>query len=81
MRSSAILGPVAMAIWFAAMAISLAGPAGADPDDGPCAHTMSLLCMMSPAFPNLDHDIDLTKDADPVTGQPASLEPSPPPPR
>jgi hypothetical protein len=59
----------------AGLLLATAGPAFAEPQPGPCAAAFSPLCAIVPVLPGLDHDIDLTKPADPATGAPALLEP------
>jgi hypothetical protein len=61
MRSSTI-GAVLVAAGAAVAAVSLAAPASADPSGGPCGFLPNPLCAMIPVLPNLDHDVDLTKD-------------------
>lgn len=61
-------------IGVGALAVGVAGPAAADPGSGPCTG-FDLVCHMVPVLPDLDHDIDLTKDPDPLTGEPAPLVP------
>lgn len=51
-----------------ATAIALAAPAGADPTDGPCGFTPIPICAFVPELPNLDHDVDLTKDPHALDG-------------
>ncbi|OSC31565.1 hypothetical protein B8W69_03730 [Mycobacterium vulneris] len=46
-----------------ATVISLSSPAHAGPNPGQCGFAMSFICSMIPALPELDHDIDLTQDA------------------
>jgi hypothetical protein len=55
---------------FGALAVSLwlAAPAAADDDEMP-ACSLGPLCNILPIAPDLDHDIDLTKDQPPVPDQ------------
>jgi hypothetical protein len=57
--------------------LSLAIPAGADPD--PCGTLPIFICHMIPIAPDLDHDIDLTQDPSGLTvggeGQSAADQP------
>jgi hypothetical protein len=57
--------------------LSLAGPAGADPD--PCRGVAFFICRMVPIAPDLDHDVDLTQDPNGLTdgrdGQSAADQP------
>jgi hypothetical protein len=58
---------------------ALAIPSGADPSDDPCPLAMSLICRFIPTAPNLDGDVDLTKQqppADPAAPPPDSLPPA-----
>jgi hypothetical protein len=53
--------------------------AAADPSDNPCPLTMALVCRFLPVAPNLDDDIDLTKQlppADPSAPAPDNLPPA-----
>jgi hypothetical protein len=53
----------------AALSLWLAAPASADPD-GPPACTLGIVCAFVPfGAPDLDHDLDLTKDQPPVPDQ------------
>ena len=61
MRSSTI-ETVLVAVAVTVAAVSLAAPASADPSGGPCGFLPNPLCAMIPMLPNLDHDVDLTKD-------------------
>jgi hypothetical protein len=56
-------------------AATSAGPASASPDD-PCGVTLIPVCAFIPALPNLDHDVDLTTNQDPL--RPSSLDDGPP---
>lgn len=60
---------LAVAIGAAAMALGLAAPAGADTGDGQCPLAISILCRLVPIAPELDHDIDLTRDPAMIGGQ------------
>jgi hypothetical protein len=53
---------VLVAVGLTVAAVSLAAPASADPSGGPCGFLPNPLCAMLPVLPNLDHDVDLTKD-------------------
>lgn len=46
----------------AAAVIYLAVPANADPGNDPCTLAASFLCAFIPTAPDLDHDVDMTKD-------------------
>ena len=51
-------------------------PAGADPTDDPCQLAVTFLCRFLPIAPDLDHDVDLTRQqppADPNAPPPESL--------
>jgi hypothetical protein len=61
MRSSTI-GAVLVAAGAAVAAVSAVAPASADPSGGPCGLFSNPLCAFVPILPNLDHDVDLTKD-------------------
>jgi hypothetical protein len=52
----------------AAAVICLAAPASADPGDDSCSGVARLVCAFIPTLPNLDHDIDLTKDPGALDG-------------
>lgn len=47
----------------------LAPQASADPDMPPCGGLLSLICGVVPIAPDLDHDIDLTKQLPPAANQ------------
>jgi hypothetical protein len=54
-------------------------PAAADPSDDPCPLALFFVCRMVPLAPNLDGDLDLTKQqlpADPNAPAPDSLPPA-----
>jgi hypothetical protein len=51
----------------------LAAPAAADPGDNPCEFAVNLYCKFVPIAPDLEGDIDLTKQRPP-------LDPNAPPP-
>jgi len=54
----------------------LAAPATADPGDNPCELAINFLCRFVPIAPDLDHDVDLTRQqppADPNAPPPESL--------
>lgn len=56
----------------------LAVPVGVDPADDPCVLAMSFLCRFIPIAPELDGDVELTKQvppADPAAPPPDSLPP------
>ena len=67
--------------WIAAAAALAAGtlfavPASAEPGDNPCEFTINYVCKFIPIAPDLERDIDLTKDqppADPNAPPPDSL--------
>ncbi|MUL65958.1 hypothetical protein BOO86_15890 [Mycobacterium sp. CBMA 234] len=48
----------------AAVAVGLAAPAQADTDGPRCPLTMFIICAAIPSMPDLDHDVDLTKNSD-----------------
>ena len=48
------------------MSLAAAAPASADPGN-PCGLLASPLCALVPIQPNLDHDVDLTKDPNGLT--------------
>lgn len=52
------------------MSLGVAAPAGADTDDDPCQLAVNFLCKFVPIAPDLDHDIDLTKNPGAIDGQP-----------
>jgi hypothetical protein len=58
-----------------AAATLFAVPASADPGDNPCELAINFLCRMVPIAPDLDHDLDLTKQqtVDPNAPPPDSL--------
>lgn len=58
---------IAMAI--SAAGLALAAPVGADADFNPCGGGVIPICALVPVLPNLDHDVDLTRD-------PNALDPS-----
>jgi hypothetical protein len=62
---SVIKKAAVLAAGAAAAVIYLAAPAHADPDDNPCADApfpVTIICHIVPTSPDLDHDVDLTKD-------------------
>ena len=59
-----------------AAGILLATPANAEPGDNPCEFAINYFCRFIPIAPDLERDIDLTKDqppADPNAPPPDSL--------
>lgn len=57
-------------------AVFLAVPVSADPGDNPCQLAVTFLCKFVPIAPDLEGDVDLTKDqppADPNAPPPESL--------
>lgn len=60
---------VIMAASVVAVGFGLAAPAGADPGDNPCQLAATFLCRFIPMAPDLDHDIDLTKQSGTLNGQ------------
>ena len=56
-----------------AAAAVFATPANAEPGDNPCELAVTFLCRFVPVAPDLDHDIDMTQQQQPV-------DPSAPPP-
>lgn len=62
MRSIAVLGVAATAT-----ALIMAAPAGADPAMPPCGE-LSPVCGLLPSMPDLDQDIDLTRQYPQGTG-------------
>jgi hypothetical protein len=61
---------VIVAIAPIAVALGVAVPASADPGDDPCQLAVNFLCKFVPIAPDLDHDIDLTKNPADIDGQP-----------
>jgi hypothetical protein len=62
-------------------AVFLAVPASAEPSDNPCQLAVTFLCKFVPIAPDLEGDVDLTKDqppADPNAPPPESLPPANP---
>jgi hypothetical protein len=58
---------------------TLSIPAGADPSDLSCPLAMFFICKMVPVAPDLDGDVDLTKQqppVDPAAPAPDSLPPA-----
>jgi hypothetical protein len=51
-------------------------PAGADPTDDPCQLAVTFLCRFVPMAPDLDHNVDLTKEPGIVNGQPLPSGPA-----
>jgi hypothetical protein len=60
-----------------AIAVCLAAPAGADSDGVSCPLVLTPVCSAVPMLPDLDHDVDLTKDPNALTGD-AGGQPTPP---
>jgi hypothetical protein len=59
-----------------AAGLLLAVPATAEPGDNPCEFAVNFLCKFVPIAPDLEGDVDLTKDeppADPNAPPPESL--------
>jgi hypothetical protein len=68
---------VALGLLAAQTAVAI--PAAADPSDDPCPLALFFVCRMVPLAPNLDGDLDLTKQqppADPNAPAPDSLPPA-----
>jgi hypothetical protein len=68
---------VVLAVLGAQAALTI--PAAADPSADPCPLAMVLICRMVPVAPNLEGDVDLTKQqppADPLAPAPDSLPPA-----
>jgi hypothetical protein len=57
---------------------ALAVPSGADPSDDSCPLAMFFICKMVPVAPDLEGDVDLTKQQPPA--DPAAPPPNSPPP-
>lgn len=62
----------------AGAAIAFSAPASANPGDAPCPLALVPVCVLLPAYPNLDHDVDLTQDPDALDGAAATPFPAPP---
>jgi hypothetical protein len=59
------------------LAVGLSVPSGADPGGGPsCPGVLRVFCSAAPILPNLDHDVDLTKDPNGLPGD-AGAQPTP----
>lgn len=58
--------PVVAVIGYAVVALGCASSASAAPGDGSCG--FNPLCLLVPALPNLDHDVDLTQDPHALDG-------------
>jgi len=59
-----------------AAGLLLSAPATAQPGDNPCELAINFLCRFVPIAPDLDHDVDLTRQqppADPNAPPPESL--------
>jgi hypothetical protein len=67
---------VIIAIGMAAAVFGAAAPARADSPDDPCQLAASFLCRFLPMAPDLDHNIDLTKEPGLVNGQPLPSTPA-----
>ncbi|HME75610.1 MAG TPA: fibronectin-binding protein [Mycobacterium sp.] len=63
------------AVGAVAAAIYLAAPASADPNVSPCGLAFVPFCALIPVLPDLDHDVDLTKDPGAVSGAGGDLQP------
>jgi hypothetical protein len=60
---------IVIAIGATAVALGVAAPANAGPvGDDSCPLSMAFLCHFLPVAPDLDHDIDLTKDPATING-------------
>jgi hypothetical protein len=55
-------------------------PAGADPTDDPCQLAVTFLCRFLPMAPDLDHNVDLTKEPGFINGQTLPSMPADPQP-
>ena len=60
---------LASAVGAVGVALSLTGPAHADPAGDPCQLAVTFLCKFMPLAPDLDHDIDLTQGPATVNGR------------
>jgi hypothetical protein len=56
-----------------AAGLLLSAPATAEPGDNPCELAINFLCRFVPIAPDLDHDVDLTRQQPPT-------DPNAPPP-
>jgi len=59
-----------------AAGLLLSAPATAEPGDNPCELAINFLCRFVPIAPDLDHDVDFTRQqppADPNAPPPESL--------
>jgi hypothetical protein len=75
----AFVAVLRLSIGFVSLSTFLAGPASADPAGDPCGLAMSFFCRLLPIAPDLDGDIDLTKELppdDPAAPPPDSLPPA-----
>ncbi|MDT5078223.1 MAG: hypothetical protein QOJ80_2860 [Mycobacterium sp.] len=62
LASAAVIGGIA----FASTCLTPPAAALADPADDPCSLAVSFLCHFMPMAPNLDGDVDLTKQQPPA---------------
>jgi hypothetical protein len=61
---------IIVAVGASVLALGLAAPATADSPDGPCPLAATFLCSFLPIAPDLDHNIDLTRESGTTNGQP-----------
>jgi hypothetical protein len=64
-RVKQTLQAIVVALGILGAQTAYAIPAAADPSDDPCPLAMFFICRMLPVAPDLDHDIDLTKQLAP----------------
>ena len=58
--------PVIAAAAVLAAGVYLATPTSADPGDNPCEFAINYFCKFIPIAPDLEGDVDLTKDRPPA---------------
>jgi hypothetical protein len=74
---SMLASVVALAL-LTSFSFALAPTAGADPSDDSCPLSMVLLCRLIPTAPDLDGDVDLTKQQPPADSTASPVDPSMP---
>jgi hypothetical protein len=78
-RASLAVKALVIAIGVVGAQLATANPAAADPTDDPCSLALSFICRLVPVAPNLEGDVDLTKQqppVDPADPAPDSLPPA-----
>lgn len=67
-----------IALCLSGIGVALSAPVAAQPSDNPCTLAASFLCRFVPIAPDLDGDVDLTKDQPAAALAPESAPPADP---